>query len=486
MTLSQLPNDGADMANALRRTEWMDADPPAPTLSEQLAEWGASLTPASIPPAMRAKCEAILVDVVGLCLAARGTDYVASILAAAEPGGHVAIGHAARLTAADAALLNGTAAHGEDFDDTFEGGPVHSGAVIVPAVLAIAEREELSGERVLLGIAAGAELLCRLGLVAPKAIHKAGFHPTAVLGTLAAAFAVGVALGADARALKEALGIAGSTASGIIEYLGDGSSTKRMHAGWSAQSGMRSALMGGAGFHGPREVLEGEHGFFKAFAPSAQPMFDKLFDGLGERWIAETITFKPYPCGTMVQPYIDCARRLRDQGVPIDEVARIHCQTSDGYVHRLWEPLALKRQPPTAYAAKFSIPFGVALGLARGRAGLADFSPEAIQDERLLALSRLVTYEIDPADPYPARFTGHVRVETKDGQVFEARQDYMRGGVDAPLGRVEIDEKFLANARHGGAAQPEALLALCQTLFAASDTAAVVARLSNASGAMPT
>src|SRR5918997_1526344 len=174
-------------------------------------------------------------------------------------------------------------------------------------------------EAILVDVAGGIELPCRFGLVAPKAIHKAGFHPTAVLGSLAAAFAVGVAGGADERGLRNALGIAGSTASGIIEYLGDGSWTKRMHAGWAAQSGLRAAAMGRAGFFGPAKVLEGEHGFFKAFAPGMAPMFDKLFDGLGERWVAETITFKPYPCGTMVQPYIDCARRLRAEALPVAE-----------------------------------------------------------------------------------------------------------------------------------------------------------------------
>lgn len=449
------------------------------TLSERLADWGASLSPADVPQAMRAKVEALLVDVVGLCLAARGTDYVGAILAAAERGAHVAIGHGVRLSAADAALVNGTAAHGEDFDDTFEGGPVHSGAVVIPAVLAAAERAGLSGERVMLGIAAGTELLCRLGLVTPKAIHKAGFHPTAVLGALASAFGVAVALGSDAKALKETLGIAGSTASGIIEYLGDGSSTKRMHAGWAAQSGMRAALMGRAGFVGPRAVLEGEHGFFKAFAPSVTPMYEHLFEGLGTRWIAETITFKPYPCGTMVQPYIDCAKRLKADGVEIAEIAAIHCSTSDGYVHRLWEPLEMKRRPPTAYAAKFSIPFGVALGLVRGHAGLADFSDEAIGDEALLALSQLVAYEVDPADPYPARFTGHVRLTLRDGTIVEARQDHMRGGVDAPLSRQEIDEKFLANARHGGLAAPEDMLALCCRLLTSSDATAAIAGLSS-------
>lgn len=436
------------------------------TLSERLAEWGAALRPSDIPAGVAETMQSLLIDVAGLCLAARNTDYVKAVVDAAEAGGHVAIGQAAPLTAADAALVNGTAAHGEDYDDTFEGGPVHSGAVIVPAVLAMAEREKLPGARILLGIAAGVELMCRLGLAAPKAVHRAGFHPTAVFGALAAAFGVAVASGATARQIRDALGIAGSTASGIIEYLGDGSWTKRMHAGWSAQSGLRSALLARGGFVGPRAVLEGEHGFFKAFAPSIDPLFDKLMEGLGERWHAGTITFKPYPCGTMAQPYIDCAIRLRAAGVPVSRIKSIRCETAEGYVHRLWEPIAMKRRPPTAYAAKFSIPFAIALGYVRGRAGLSDFSEEAINDRELLAVSRLVSYEIDPENPYPNRFTGHVRIETVDGEILEERQGHMRGGVEEPLTPAELRDKFLANARHGGIDEPKALFDVCASLFA--------------------
>ncbi|MBO0905909.1 MmgE/PrpD family protein [Jiella sonneratiae] len=447
------------------------------SLSMRLAEWGAGLRPADVPREMAETVERILVDVTGLCLAARDTDYVGATLAAAETGAHVAIGHRRWLTAADAALVNGTAAHGEDFDDTFEGGPVHSGAVVVPAVLAIAEREDLPGERVALGLAAGIELLCRLGLAAPKAIHRAGFHPTAVLGALASAFAVGVATGTNAKGLANGLGIAGSTASGIIEYLGDGSWTKRMHAGWSAQAGMRAALLGRAGFVGPKAVLEGEHGFFKAFAPSIEPLVGKMMDGLGSRWVGEGITFKPYPCGTMVQPYIDCAMKLRADGIEVGRIARIHCLTSDGYVHRLWEPIALKRRPPTDYAAKFSLPFGIALGLLRGTAGLRDFSPEAIADPALLDLAGRVTYEIDPKDPYPARFTGHVRVELDDGSVREVRQDHIRGGVEAPLSRGDIEEKFAANARYGGIEDPDAFLAAATAVLGSAASRTAIARL---------
>src|SRR5205807_10506973 len=133
--------------------------------------------------------------VFGLCLAGRGTDYVRAALAGIDGEGRcTVIGHARRCDSAGAALINGIAAHGEDFDDTFEGGPVHAGAVIVPAVLAAAERFDLDGGAVLLGIAVGTEVMCRLSTLAPTRTHKAGFHPTAIFGAMGAAAGVGAAL----------------------------------------------------------------------------------------------------------------------------------------------------------------------------------------------------------------------------------------------------------------------------------------------------
>jgi 2-methylcitrate dehydratase PrpD len=131
-----------------------------------------------------------------------------------------------------------------------------------------------------------------------------------------------------------------------------------------------------------------------------------------------------------------------------------------------WEPIELKRRPPTAYAAKFSTPFGVALGLARGHADLGDFTDEAIQDAELLRLCALVDFEIDPNNPYPAAYTGHVRIEYEDGSIEEADQGHMRGGSEEPLTREEIDGKFRANVAFGGHENAEALLSVCNEIGA--------------------
>ena len=441
---------------------------PAPSIAEALADRIVAIDAARLPPAVRETCERILIDVIGLCAAARATDYVTAARAAwPDPGPATAIAHAGSLTAAGAAFINGTAAHGEDFDDTFEGGPVHAGAVIVPDILALAEQESLDGAAVLRGLAVGAEAICRLSTVVPKAVHTSGFHPTAVFGAMGAAAGAGAALGLNREQLVHALGIAGSMAGGIIEYLADGSWTKRLHPGWAAQSGLRAALLARAGFTGPRTVFEGTHGLINGFARTREGDWGALLDGFGERWVMETLAFKLYPCGTMIQPYIDCALRLRERGIATVEIAEIVCEVGEGTVHRLWEPLAAKQGPPNGYAAKFATPYCIAHAILKGSVGLDAFDDRAVSNPEVTALASKVRYEIDLANPYPRVFTGHIRVRLADGRIVEERQPHMRGGASEPLTRAEIESKFAGNARIGrwSEARVASILAMVPTLL---------------------
>src|SRR5258708_15133659 len=157
----------------------MNAPVGVQSVAERLVAATASLSSRGVPAQVRLRCEDLLADVGGLCVAARNSDYIRALVASVDGGGPcTAVGHAGSFQAEDAAMISGTAAHGEDFDDTFEGGPVHSGAVIVPAVRAACERVRRDGRPALLGIASAVETMSRLSLVAPKLIHEAGFHPT--------------------------------------------------------------------------------------------------------------------------------------------------------------------------------------------------------------------------------------------------------------------------------------------------------------------
>jgi 2-methylcitrate dehydratase PrpD len=285
---------------------------------------------------------------------------------------------------------------------------------------------------------------------------------------MGAAAGAAAALGLSKPQFVHALGIAGSMAGGIIEYLAEGTWTKRMHPGWAAQSGIRAADLARRGFVGPRTVFEGEHGLYHGFARSPKGDWDKLLDGFGRRWIMSGVAFKLYPCGTMTHPYIDCARRLARK-VHFGEIEEVVCEAAEGTVHRLWEPLAAKQRPPNGYAAKFSQPYCIAAGFVLGNAGLDAFTDERVADPRLRALAAKVRYEIDPDNPYPNEYTGHVRVKLKNGSSLEERQPHIRGGRHEPLSRADVEEKFRGNCAYGGwsADEAERFLAWARKVFGA-------------------
>ena len=398
----------------------------------------------------RAVADRLLLDISGLCIAARDEGYVKAALESIDgDGGCTVIGFSRKLGAEGAALVNGIASHGEDFDDTYEGGPVHAGVVIIPALLAAAERHKLSGADLLRGVTVGTEVMCRLCKVAPMRVHKAGFHPTAIFGVMGAVAGIGAALRLSEKELVNAFGIAGSMAGGLIEYLADGSWTKRMHPGWAAQSGYRAVRLAMGGFEGPRTVFEGRHGLFHGFANTLEGNFEAMLEGFGEQWLCKTIAFKPYACGTMSHPYIDCGREFRSRGIDAELIASIEAETAEGIVHRLWEPLAMKRSPPNGYAAKFSTPYAIAAGILRGDAGLGEYDDQVVKDPAMIRLASKVSYIIDPANPYPNQFTGHLRVTLKNGETYEHRQGFFKGGAEHPLSDADLKRKFLANCEYG-------------------------------------
>jgi 2-methylcitrate dehydratase PrpD len=317
--------------------------------------------------------------------------------------------------------------------------------------------------------------MCRVGLTVPGAFHARHFHPTAITASFAAAAAAARIRKLSEDRLVQAFGICGSQAAGIIEYLADGTWTKRLHPGWNAHAGMIATLLAETGFTGPETVLEGAHGLYAAFAGRHDAgRLEELLATLGGAWELAELTFKPYPCGSIAQPYMDCAMRLRTQHqIAPGDIRAITCRTAAGPLPRLWEPLTSKHAPPNGYAAKFSLPYLVAVIMVKGRAGLAEFEDRAVRDADVLAVTRRVTYVIDPAIDYPRQFVGDVEITLADGRVLRERQDRPRGGPDAPLAREELAAKFRGNAGALPPARIERVIRLVDTL----DTAATLADL---------
>src|SRR5438128_8355435 len=301
-----------------------------------------------VPAPVVDKAKQLVVDIIGSCLASSQEEFGRAVLRATEslggPPESTLIGAATRVGASHAVLANGTLAHGLDFDDTREDAIVHTGSVAVTTALAVGEATGASGRAALEAAIAGVEVMCRVGLAVPGRFHARHYHPTSLAGSFAAAAVAGRLRGLTEDQLVSAFGICGSQAGGIIEYLTDGSWTKRLHPGWAAHAGVVAALLARSGFTGPETVFEGEHGFYRAFAGGFDARrLEELLASLGREWELERLTFKPYPCGSIAHPYMDCALRLRElHRLRPDQITDGRCRTAAGPVDRPWEPLAAK------------------------------------------------------------------------------------------------------------------------------------------------
>ena len=451
------------------------------TLAGTLAGFAATLEFGDLPPQVVASVKLRALDILGIALAASRSEVAPSLramlegwLPAGQGGPCTVVGSALTAPAPLAALVNGALAHGLDFDDTHAKSVTHASAVVLPAVLALGEALGCDGRRTITAAVAGYEAITRLGMAAPGAFHDRGWHATAVCGTLAAALAAGRLEGLDAGRLVAALGVAGSFASGVMEFLEDGSWVKRVHPGWAAHSGLVAAALARGGFSGPATVLEGRFGVYRTFlgvAPDPQP-----FATLGREWETLRVGFKPYPCCHLSHAYLDCALELRQaHSIALDSIAAVECRVPAGEIPIVCEPREAKLRPRTPYDAQFSLPYSVAAALVDGRVGLDTYEPARIRDPRVLALAARVTHTVDPDSRYPDGFPGWVRVRLRDGRLLEARAPDGRGGALRPIEPEAIVAKFRANAgRALPAASVEALEAAALGLDALPDVGSLM------------
>ena len=242
-----------------------------PSASEVLAEFATATRWSDIPPPVAEAAKLHLLDVLGVALASSTMPFARIVLQTATglggAGESAVIGFPDRLPPVWAALVNGTLAHGIDYDDTHEAGVVHVSCSVAPAALAAAAG--VDGARFLTALVLGMETAARLGIAAAGRLHDHGFHPTGVCGAFAATVVAGVLADLPGPRLVDALGLSGSMASGLLEFLTDGTWSKRIHAGWAAHSGLVAARLGAEGFRGPRQVLDGRFGFYPSHLGAA-------------------------------------------------------------------------------------------------------------------------------------------------------------------------------------------------------------------------
>jgi len=406
--------------------------------TRRLAEFASSVSYRSLPEEV--------VDRVGLLFA----DWLASALGgAAEAPGRIAarvarrlgghpestvLGYGERVSCFAAALANGIMSHILELDDVHKKSVTHPGAAVFPAALAVWEVVGGGGERLVEAAVAGYELVARVGEAAGRS-HYEIWHTTATAGTFGAAAAAGRLLDLSPEEMAWALGSAGTSASGLWEFLEQGAMSKHLHAGKAAALGVLSAMLAEEGFTGSTTILEGRRGFLRA--TSRQPSLKPLVEGLGEGYKVMEVSIKPYASCRHTHSAIDAALKLREE-VDVREIAEVKVEVYSDALKIAGNP-----SPKTPYEAKFSVSYCVAAALLYGRAGIHEFTAEKLRSRELRSLMRKVKAEASSEldRMYPEKWPARVTVYT-EGSSCSAQVDYPLGDPENPVSRQQLERKF--------------------------------------------
>jgi 2-methylcitrate dehydratase PrpD len=457
-------------------------DPPLPTGSDRLSHWVSGVRFGDLPEDVVEQTALRVLDVFGLVLAGLGTPFGHSVreaVLALNPGGPSRIfGRGDATTVPGAAFANGALSQALEFDDTHNESIVHMSSPAVAAAFAMAESQKVSGADLITAIAIGNEVSCRVGSVSPGQFHRRGYHPTGLFATFGTTWLAGHMLRLTQEQMNNAAGIAGSFASGLLQCWVDGTQSKFLHPGWSAQSGIVAATLGKTGTTGPAAVFEGRFGLFASHLQdeSVARNYGRITDGLGEHWESRNASFKPFPVAHVIHPYIDALLRLREaHGIDPARVERIVCPVAPYIVGIVCEPLAEKRRPRSDSHGRVSMQYTLAEALVLGRIDKNAYRPESLSDPRILNVADRVEIEVDPRFPGPERFKGAVKIVMKDGSVHETVEEHNRGSAANPMAVSDIIAKFDANAADVlNPSQRRALVDAVLALPKAKDAAQIV------------
>lgn len=366
---------------------------------------------------------------------------VAMLLVAKSLGGNpesTVIPDSSQSSAYMAALVNAAASHVVEMDDLHKGSILHPAAPVIPAALAMAEREGASGQELLAAITVGYEVAVRVG-EAMGLSHYQFWHTTGTCGTFGATAAAGKVLGLSKPELAMALGSAGTQAAGLWEFLVDGAMSKQLHPAKAAADGLLAALLAEQGFTAASRIFEGEKGFCRATAREFD--LDRLTQGLGAtppRILATS--FKAHAACYHIHSSIDAVLEIRQRhALQASDVEKVHLALYPAALDLL-EKVGLQ----SSYAAKFHIPFCVATALVYGEVGLSAFTADRLEDSKIQAAMQRISVARDPelGKVYPERWPAVAEITTRAGKTHAARIDYPKGDPKNPMTQEELVAKF--------------------------------------------
>jgi 2-methylcitrate dehydratase PrpD len=414
-------------------------------LTPALAELAATASPA---PADRERARLLLADYLAVAIAGATADsarVAREALLPASTGPAAVLGTGQSAAVRDAALLNGISAHSLELDDTHEPSSSHPGTVIWTALLAAGSANPPALARLLDSAVVGYQVMASVGeLLGPAELYRQGVHPTAVCGVFGAAAAAGRLAGLHPAAIRRAFGIALSMAAGSMAYLSDGAWTKRFHSGSAAAGGLLAAELSAGGFTGPMDAFDDPNGLMQIYGGiRPEPRQQDVLRRAAALAAVHDTSVKFHPCCRYMHGVMDLLAAYRAGGGRTDGLTRIDCGVLSGGMGLVGRPLQRKRSVANMVDAQFSMPFGAALALARGRSDLQDFqnAQQVVADlQPWMNLTEMHTSEaLDAA--YPAQWGAEVTLSFADGQTVELRTEAFHGSPGWPAGRAEIADK---------------------------------------------
>lgn len=434
------------------------------TLSRDLVRAWRNATPAA---EARAAGRLHMLDALGVGLAASTLDQGETWRKFSDglsQGPALLLTRAGGTSPSDAALVNGGLIHSLEFDDTHTASIVHGSAVLLPAALAAAQASTATGEAMLVSYIKGWEALIRMGLAAQGGFQRRGFQITSVGGALVAALIAADLMGANDDQAVAAIGIALSQASGVFEFLTNGSSVKSMHPGWAAHAGLMAAQLAMAGMGGPETAIEGSRGLFAAFTAEGKGAdeFRRQLADFGRIWHIENAAFKFVPSCHYLHPFVEGARLLMERGVRVDEIESVMLRIAEGAAPIVCDPWEIKLEPRDGHAARWSLPVVVAEQFIHGRVDLETFTRPA--DAATRALARRMSWQKLEPHKFPHAFEAELTVTLRDGSRQTIRIDDVFGNASRPAGQDAVLEKFKANA--GRALMAEAVISAVDCVLA--------------------
>jgi len=400
----------------------------------KLAEYAANLQFKNLTDSAIAATKTDVLDTLSTTIAGSSAPGIGELLQLADEWGGreqaSVLVHGRRMPAHQAAWINASMAHANDYDDNHDVAMLHAGVTVIPAAIAAAELAGgISGQELLVGITAGLDVVCRLGLASTIGIVESGYIFTQLLGTFGATIAAGRVMGLSESEMVDALGIAYSQTSGNYQVIRDSALTKRMQPGFAAQAALISAQMAKKGIRGTQNTFQGIDGFYRVYLRDRYNP-DAITAELGTRFEHENLSFKPYPCMRPMHVPIDTALEAREKWhLAPEQIRRVELRFNEHTYSAGCTPVEAKKNPRTPIDAQFSIPYVVAAALIHGKVGLTDFTQAGVERREVLELATKVDGAIDEEleKGWRARVCPVIiRIETTDGQLLEHRVDNPR------------------------------------------------------------